>query len=130
MDQNCDADIQQPPDEPFHLTVHKQQPPSKGYIIEVRPTKGSWTPFVAAVPLTDKLKVNLHILPGAPGNPPSSGVLCGFGEGATDEWAFYFAQNEATPARGYYLYCTEMPSKLLFGQNKGEQYTVELSESQ
>ena len=129
MDQNRDADIGQPPDEPFHLTVHKQPPPSQGYVIEVCPKTGSWTPFVAAVPLTDKLKVNLHILPGVPGNPPSSAVLCGFGEGFTDDWAFCFAQNEATPEMSYYLYCTELPSKLLFGANQGEQFTVEWSES-
>jgi hypothetical protein len=125
LDQNCDTDIKQPADKPFHLTVHKQPSPSKGYIIEVRPKTGSWTPFVAAVPLTDKLRVNLHILPGAPGNLPSGGVLHGAGEGFTDDWAFCFAKNEATPEMSYYLYCTELPSKLLFGANKGEQFTVD-----
>ena len=129
MAQNCETDINQPSAEPFHLTVHKQQPTSRGYIIEVRPMAGSWTPFVAAVPLTDKSRVNLHILPGAPGNPPSSGVLQGAGEGFTDDWAFCFAKNEATPEMSYYLYCTELPSRLLFGANKGEQFTVDWPET-
>ena len=125
MDQNRD-DVKQPAEEPpFHLTVHRQPQPSKGYIIEVRPRVGCWKPFVAAVPLTDNLKVNLRILPGAPGNPPSGGVLHGAGQGFNDDWAFCFADNEATPETSYYIYCTELPSKLLFGANKGEQFTVE-----
>jgi hypothetical protein len=125
LDRNRDDDVKQPAEEPFHITVHRQPPPSKGYIVEVRPIAGSWTPFVAAVPLTDKLRVNLRILPGAPGSPPSGGVLHGAGEGFTDDWAFCFADNEATPEMSYYLYCTDLPSKLLFGANKGEQFTVE-----
>lgn len=124
MDQNHD-DVKQPAEQPFHLTVHRQPQPSKGYTIEVRPRGGCWKPFVAAVPLTDNLKVNLRILSGAPGNPPSGGVLHGAGQGFNDDWAFCFADNEATPETSYYIYCTELPSKLLFGANKGEQFTVE-----
>jgi hypothetical protein len=129
LDQNRDTTSVRLPSEPYYLTVYEQPPPPKGYIIEVRPREGAWSPFVAAIPLSEKTKINMHILPGPPGDPPSSALLCGFGEGDTDEWAFYFAQNEATPTRGYYLYCTEMPSKLLFGQNKGKQFTVELEKA-
>jgi len=126
LDRNRD-DIRQQTERPFHLTVHRQ-PPSQGYIIEVRPTSESWTPFVAAVPLADNLRVNLRIMHGEPGAPPTSGELKGAGQGFTDDWIFHFAENEATPEKSYYLYCAEMPSRLLFGANKGEQYMVEWSQ--
>ena len=42
-----------------------------------------------------------------------------------EEWAFSFAQNEATPTMCYYIHCVQLPSKLLFGVDGGAQYVVE-----
>ena len=119
------ADVHRPRVAPYHLTVHQQSPPSSGYVIEVRPRAGSWSPFVAAVPLLEKDRVKPHIMHGAPGCPPTLTMLFGTGEGTNTEWAFCFAQNEATPTMSYYISCSELPSKLLFGADGGVQHVVE-----
>lgn len=125
--ENRDANMQRPRIAPYHLTVHKQPPPSQGYVIEVRPRAGSWSPFIAAIPATEKDRVLPSILHGAPGRPPSGGVLFGTGQGTSSDgqWAFCFAQNEATPTMSYYIACAELPSKFVFGTDSGVQYTVE-----
>jgi hypothetical protein len=123
--QHREVNIERPRIAPYHLTVHQQRPPSSGYVIEVRPRAGSWSPFVAAVPISEKDRVNLHIAHGAPGGPPSVAMLFGAGAGATADWAFCFANNEATPTMSYYVFCTELPSKLLFGVHGGVQYVLE-----
>jgi hypothetical protein len=109
----------------YHLTIHKQPSHNAGAVIEVRPRAGTWAPFVAAVPLSEKSRVRLSIMHGPPGRPPSGGVLFNTGEGQNSEWTFCFAQNEATPTMSYYITCLEPPSKLLFGADGGIQYTVE-----
>ena len=41
------------------------------------------------------------------------------------ECAFYSAQNEATPTMSYYIFCSELPSKLVFGAEGGVNYVIE-----
>lgn len=125
--ENRDVNVQRPSVTPYHLTVHRQAPPSQGYLIEVRPRAGSWSPFVAAVPLLEKDHSRLNITHAASGRPQTIGfsILFGAGEGTNEEWAFCFAQNEATPTMSYYLSCANLPTKLLFGADGGVQYIVE-----
>jgi hypothetical protein len=123
--ENRAQDLHRPRVAPFDLTVHRQPSPSAGRVIEVRPRAGSWSPFVAAIPLAEKDQVNLCILHGPPGQPPSGGALFNTGEGTFGKWAFCFAQNEATPTMSYYLFCAQLPSKVCFGADGGPQYTVE-----
>ena len=123
--ENRDHNVQRPRIAPYHLTVHRRPAPSTGYVIEVRPRAGSWSPFVAAIPLAEKDGVRLQIVHGPPGRPPLVSVLFTTGERTKGEWSFCFAQNEATPTMSYYLSCAQLPSKLRFGADGGPQYTVE-----
>jgi hypothetical protein len=125
--QNRNPDIQRPQIEPYHLIVHPPltDAPKNFAVIEVRPRAGSWSPFVAAVPLLEKEQVGLRLMHGAAGRIPMSISLFGNVEGTCDEWTFCSAQNEATPTMSYYLLCMERPSKLLFGVYEGTQYVVE-----
>lgn len=124
--ENRDANLPRPSIAPYHLTVHRPPAPSSGFAIEVRPRAGSWTPFFAAIPLGEKDRVKLHIMHGPSGRIPSGGILVLTGEGTRGDWAFCYAQNEATPTMSYYVFCSELPSKLLFGVDEGVQYTVEM----
>jgi hypothetical protein len=122
--ENRDVIVQRQQVAPYHLTVHRQAAPSTGFVIEVRPRAGSWSPFIAAIPISEKDRARLHIMYGAPGRVPAGGALFGYREGTNGDWAFCFAQNEATPTMSYYLSCLELPSKLLFGTDGGVQYTI------
>lgn len=121
-----DVSINRPRVPPYHLTVHRQTAGSASVVIEVRPRAGTWSPFIAAVPVAEQAKIKLHIMCGAPGRVPTAGALFGYGDGTNGDWAFCIAQNEATPTMSYYIFCSEFPSKLLFGSDRGVQYTVEV----
>ena len=113
---------------PYSLHIHKE---NSRFIIEVRPRAGTWSPFVAAIPNTEKDRVNPRILHGPRGHIPHAGMLVSSGSGTSDDgvWHFHFAQNEATPTQSYFIFCNELPSKLIFGVMNGQpQYSVERSE--
>ncbi|MDQ5986139.1 MAG: hypothetical protein CSYNP_01858 [Syntrophus sp. SKADARSKE-3] len=120
-----DVNVQRPQIAPYHLVLHQQSHSPLGIVIEVRPRAGSWSPFIMAIPIGEKDRVKPHIMHGAPGRVPSIGALFGAGEGVKDDWVYCFAQNEATPTMSYYIFCSEVPSKLRFGAEGGAQYIVE-----
>ena len=108
--------------EPFTIQIHRDN--SAVYhplTIEVRPREGTWSPFFAAVPLSEKDRVQPHITHGPRGQVPQGGALLNTGEApsSNDAWWVMFAQNEATPAQSYYIHCNELPSRLAFGVNGG-----------
>jgi hypothetical protein len=110
--------------QPFTIDIHKN---GSRYTIEVRPRAGTWSPFIAAIPITEKDRVNPNILHGPRGQIPQGGALFNTGTGTSDDgaWHFLFAQNEATPTQSYFISCNELPSKLVFGVMNGQpQYTV------
>lgn len=112
--------------QPYTISIHKD---NSRFIIEVRPRAGTWSPFIAAVPIAEKDRVSPRILHGPRGQIPHGGALFMSGTGTSDDgtWYFCFAQNEATPTQSYFIFCDELPSKLVFGVMNGQpQYTVNL----
>ena len=121
--------ITRPQIEPYALTIHKlgEQYKDKHYAIEVRPRGGVWAPFLAAIPINEKDQVSPHLAHGAAKRIPGVTMLVGAGETISDDkrWWVLVAQNEATPTRSYYIFCTKLPSTLLFGVNGGKpQYRI------
>jgi hypothetical protein len=114
--------------QPYTLDVHKKSEQSGSrFIIEVRPRAGTWSPFFTAIPIAEKDHVRSRILHGTRGHVPQSGALFGTGNGTSNDsaWYFLFAQNEATPTQSYFIFCNELPSKLVFGVMDGQpQYMV------
>lgn len=110
----------------YYFAVHREQGTGR-YILEVRPAVGTWSPFVAAVPVSEKDAVKPEIWPGAVGCPQNWGGLLSPRDGTEGEWAFWSAHNPATPNMSYFIYCTKLPSKLLFGSlgTGARQYTIE-----
>ncbi|MCJ7426378.1 MAG: toll/interleukin-1 receptor domain-containing protein [Dehalococcoidales bacterium] len=115
--------------EPYALTIHKLGVPSgeKRYAIEVRPRVGTWTPFIAGIPLNEKERVSPQIFHGPARRVPNGGILINCGETVSDDKKLWllFAANEATQTQSYYIMCRELPSFLVFGVNGGQpQYQV------
>lgn len=111
--------------QPFYLARH--QAPDGRHVVEVRPRAGVWAPFIAAVPAAEQPIVGLDMLHGPTGRVPTGGVLFSSGEETQAEWHLRFASNEATPTSSYFIFFRKLPSKLLFGVDKGVQYTVTLT---
>lgn len=114
--------------EPYELSVHPFQNENSNYVIEVRPRAGSWCPFVAAIPITEKDEVCMHIMVGPRGRVQPGGVLFGGGRGISSDGLYWVmvANNEATPSMSYGIFVKKLPSVLLFGVNGGDpQYVVE-----
>jgi len=108
--------------EPFALQIHRDNAAAVHRLaIEVRPRAGAWSPFFAAVPLSEKDRVQPHIMHGPRGQVLRGGAPADTGEApySNDAWWVMFAQNEATPTQSYYIHCTELPSRLAFGVNGG-----------
>lgn len=98
-------------------------------VIEVRPRAGTWAPFFFAIPLSEKEKVNASIMRGPKGSIPKGGILTMGGEAESDdgEWFIIFAGDEATPSISYFLFFSEIPSKIAFGVYESQpQYWVSL----
>jgi hypothetical protein len=110
--------------QPFHLHVHRL---GDRIAIEVRPRAGVWAPFIAGVPLAEKEMVQPSIMIGPRDIPTGSGMLTNCGEGSSPDnsmWLMY-AGNQSTPTESYYVWCKQLPSKLLFGvKGRAPQYTM------
>ncbi len=113
--------------QPFHFHVHRMEGRSKPIAIEVRPRAGVWAPFIACVPLAEKDRVQPFIMIGPREVPTDSGMLTNCGEGPSPDnslWLMH-AGNQSTPTESYYVWCQELPSKLVFGVNgRTPQFTV------
>jgi len=113
--------------QPFHLQVHRLAGRSKPIAIEVRPRAGVWAPFIAGIPLSEKEDVQPFIMIGPREVPSDSGMLTNCGEGPSPDnsmWLLY-AGNQSTPTESYYIWCKELPSRLVFGVNGREpQFTA------
>jgi hypothetical protein len=108
--------------EPFTIQLHGDASDAgQRLAIEVRPRAGIWSPFFAAVPLSEKDRVQPHIMHGPRGRVPLGGALLNKGEAPSSDnvWWVMFAQNEATPTQSYFIHCSEPPSRLAFGVNGG-----------
>ena len=95
----------------------------------MRPRAGTWSPFIAAIPLAEKEKVNPSLFHGPAKRPPAGGVLhmAKRGESGDGEWWFTGAQNEATPTQSYFLLCDTLPSRLVFGvDGSNVQYSIDV----
>lgn len=117
--------------QPYLLRVHRNPPGAPHpYSIEVRPRGGTWSPFLAGLPLSEHGRVDPSIMFGATGRVPFSGALFTTGSEPSEDgnWWLMFAGNEATPTQSYYIHCNQLPSKLLFGVNGSQpQYIVSLA---
>ena len=115
--------------EPYALTVHRAS--EGGYAVEVRPRAGTWSPFFAAIRLSEKDVLQPSILRGPRGLLPSGGVLLMYGDAVSSDgrWWVMFANDEATPTQSYFVFCNELPTKLGFGVkgHPDQQYTVQLT---
>jgi hypothetical protein len=109
--------------EPYALSVSKL--PEGCYVVEVRPRGGTWSPFIAAIPIDERESIS-HIMHGPIKHIPVTGVLFGCGQKVSDDgkWFVLFAQNEATPTQSYYIFCRKLPSLLIFGTDHGPQFQV------
>jgi TIR domain-containing protein len=109
--------------EPFTIQVHRDRSAADHrFAIEVRPRAGTWSPFFAAVPLSEKDHVQPYIIHGPRGHVPQGGAPSNMDEApsSNDAWWVMFAQNEATPTQSYYIHCKELPNRLAFGINGGQ----------
>jgi len=68
-------DIEHPSILPYALQVHDPKPGSQRYVIEVRPRAGTWAPFVAAVPISEKDKLDPHLSFGPKGGAPRQSII-------------------------------------------------------
>jgi hypothetical protein len=113
---------------PYQLLLY-QNVQNRAYVIEIRPSAETWSPFVVAVPIAEKIAVNPSIQHGPAGMPPGGSVLIRSGacESNDRQWWSLFAQNEATPTQSYYLYVDQKPTQIAFGVNGGQPiYNVEI----
>jgi hypothetical protein len=116
---------------PYHLQIHRLQSGNR-FTVEVRPRAGTWAPFVAGVPLSEKEAVNPGMLRGARGHPPNMGSLSGYCEKSSADgvWWLISAQDEATPTQSYFISCTRLPSRMIFGPLNGPHYSCSLVDGQ
>lgn len=102
--------------EPYAFTVHQS---GEQQVIEVRPRGGTWSPFIAGIPIAEKDTVSPHLGFGAAKRIPGAFILMSCGEGASNDGKLWTmtAGNEATPTQSYYIFCKKLPSVLVFGVN-------------
>lgn len=117
--------------EPYALTIHTNW--TSPFVVEVRPRVGTWSPFVAAVPLDEKEAVNPRFTYGPRGRQPGGAALFNVKEGNTDDnvWWVMGASNEASRSQSYFVYCDQLPSKLVFGvEGSDTQYVEEFGNAE
>jgi len=118
-----DASVSQLVVQPYEVCTYPPSAASGGKLaIEVRPRAGTWSPFFAAIPHSEKDAVSHSITRGPRGSVPDGGVLhmCGNGPTSDGQWWIQYAQDECTPTLSYYIFCKTLPTKLAFGVNNGK----------
>lgn len=123
-------DISRPSVHPYVIRIHHFET-SKGprFAIELRPRVGAWSPFIAAIPANEREAVAPSLYHGPAGRVAREAMLRRPARHEVDGWYGMAADNEATPTQSYYLHCSQLPSRLLFGVNgdASRQYTVVLT---
>ncbi len=115
---------------PYELRIHDAVGHSMGrYAIEVRPRAGTWAPFLAGIPITEKDAVLPDFQIGPSGRVPDPGTMFDIkiGPGGGGTWWILKSDMEATPTRSYFIFCQRLPSELLFGiagSSSATQYKV------
>lgn len=112
---------------PYHVHVHKNLPGFKPFCIEVRPRSGVWAPFLAGIPNGEKDIVAPYIMIGHRDTPTANGILYNHYESTSSDGSMWImvADQKATPTESYYIWCSKLPSLLLFGSDGREpQYTT------
>ena len=114
---------------PYQVTVHANAiRKGNGHSIEIRPRAGSWSRFLAAIPLGEQVFVNPSLFYGARGEVPRNSIIqmsCR-GPDTNNDWWIMSADNEATPTMSYYLNCDNLPTEIVFGKENGQNYRVRI----
>ena len=117
------SSIDRPEIEPYAIALHRS---SSRHFVEVRPRAGVVSRFFVAIPLSEKDVVDPSIQPGPSGRIPSVAIVMGpkeFRAEKGDEiWWAMTARNQATPSTSYFLQCTELSSRIAFGELGGRCY--------
>jgi TIR domain len=117
------SSIDRPEIGPYAIAFHRSS--SKNFV-EIRPRAGVVSSFFAAIPLDEKDAVDPSIVPGPSGRIPSESMVMGPREFHTETedgaWWVMAARNQATPTTSYFLQCSELPSRICFGELGGQRY--------
>jgi len=123
-----DSTIHRASIDPYQITIHPPESSrSDKWTIELRPRAGTWSPTFVAVPVADSENINPSIIRGPAGTVPTGGILhmTATGTSTDGDWWIMSAQDEATPTQSYFLLCTSMPSKIMFGVRDSQpQYLI------
>jgi len=103
--------------EPFTHQVHTNPFDVSKFVIEVRPRAGTWIPFFARIPISEKDLVNPDLSIGARGRIPEYSYLTLYEEGINldGNWWLMTSGDEATPTKSYFIYVDALPSIIIFG---------------
>ncbi len=119
--------IQGPPIEPYDINVHLiQDEEPKTFAIEMRPRAGSWSPFMAAIPVAEKdILLYPPLRPGPKDQPQvvikyTGSLSWNHGESLNGRYWVEKVNIEVTPTQSCYLFCKRLPSILVFGVHNGQ----------
>jgi hypothetical protein len=120
------ANTIRPTMEPYEVILHQPIEPAGKYVVELRPRAGTWAPFFAAIPIGEKDQVVATLGHGPARRIPGAYMLMSCGETISNDgkWWVNFAGNEATPTQSYFVFCTVLPSILVFGVQGGPVYQL------
>ncbi len=111
-------DVPRPKLAPFCINQHPRMGPFSA-VFEVRPRAGTWSPFEAWIPFSERDRLDMKMWRGPKGQvlfPPPSIIYSQPRITDDGEWFINRSFEEATPTQSYYLLFKEMPSRFLFGQ--------------
>lgn len=114
--------------EPYFIKVHELPPGGEKFAIEVRPRAGTWNPFTVAIKMEEQAVCRISTVVRAPNSPRGSCAVMGLMEGVDESQGRYFRiiGHEATPTNSGYIYCSKIPSELMFGAKGGMMHAVKL----
>ncbi len=118
--------ISRQPLEPYFIKVHELPPGCEKFAIEVRPRAGTWNPFTVAIKAAEQSVCRISTVVRAPNSPIGNSVVMGLMDVVDESQGRYFRVigHEATPTNSGYIYCSKLPSELMFGANGGMMHTV------
>ena len=97
------------------------------YAVEMRPRAGMWVPFIVGIPFAERDRVEMEVARGPRGNPTPNLMKSGPPAKQIGEWWCEMSNEEASTTLSYFLWCKDVPSKVVFGAGTGPQFEVSLT---
>ena len=102
--------------EQYVVKLHHEFEDSGKCVVEIRPRAGTWPTFFCSMPMEEKDDIEPHMTRGPKDIPIDKAYMINNKNYEENGKWIMSAENKASPAYSYFLWCKKFPTHLKFGE--------------